>query len=223
MQLTPRAGTVASGILGGLISSTATTVSYARRSKQAPDTQALATIVIMTASAIVFARVLVLIGATAPVFLQTAGPPICVMLGVMALLALRSWFTSRGISSAMPEQENPSELKPAIFFAVLYGLVLLAVAAAKNYFGDRGLYAVAILSGLTDMDAITLSVTQLVNSQKLPAETGWRLILVASMSNLAFKTATVVAIGDRKLAARIMLLFGLAIGGGAVILAFWPR
>lgn len=218
----PRAGTLASGILGGLISSTATTVSYARRSKQAPGSVALATFVIIAASAIVFVRVLALIGATAPGFLPTAGPPMAAMLGLLGLLALACWFRRRGEPESMPAQENPSELKPALLFAGMYAVVLVAVAAAKDHLGQSGLYAVAVLSGLTDMDAITLSITQLVNGQKLPAETGWRLILAASMSNLIFKAGVVATIGNRKLAMHILLLFAIALAGGALLLAFWP-
>ena len=121
----------------------------------------------------------------------------------------------------MPEQENPSELKPALLFAALFAVVLVATAAAKNYFGQSGLYVVAVLSGLTDMDAITLSVTQMVNAQNLPAETGWRLILVASLSNLVFKAGTVATIGGSKLAIRVTLIFASAFAGGSLLLVFW--
>lgn len=219
--LGPRAGALASGLLGGLISSTATTVSYARRSKQSPATVTLATFVITMASAVVFARVLALIGATAPAFFFIAWPPLVVMLGWFSVLALICWILRRGESSSMPEQENPSELKPALLFAGLFAVVLVATAAAKDYFGQSGLYAVAVLSGLTDMDAITLSVTQMVNAQNLPAETGWRLILVASLSNLVFKAGTVATIGGSKLAIRVTLIFASAFAGGILLLMFW--
>jgi uncharacterized membrane protein (DUF4010 family) len=219
--LGPRAGTLASGLLGGLISSTATTVSYARSSKQTPGSVAMATFVITMASAVVFARVLALIGATAPAFLSTAWPPLAVMMGWFGVLAMGCWIARRGGSSSMPEQENPSELKPALLFAGVYAVVLVATAAAKDHFGQNGLYAVAVLSGLTDMDAITLSVTQMVSAQNLSAETGWRLILVASLSNLVFKTGTVAAIGGSKLALRITLLFASAFAGGTLLLIFW--
>lgn len=219
----PQAGALVSGILGGLISSTATTVSYARRSKQSPCSISLATFVITMASTIVFARVLVLIGATAPEFLSAAGPPIGALLAWFGVLALACWLTRAGTSEAMPEQGNPSELKPALFFAALYAVVLLATAAAKDYFGQSGLYAVAVLSGLTDMDAITLSVTQMVNAGSLPAETGWRLIIVAALANLVFKAATVGVVGDRKLALRLSIVFAAGFAGGAILLSVWPR
>jgi uncharacterized membrane protein (DUF4010 family) len=218
-----RAGALLSGVLGGLISSTATTVSHARRSKSAPPSAGQAALVITTASAVVFARVLVLVGATAPGFLAAAALPLLAMFACMGLLTLKIWFGHRAAAEPMPDQENPTELKPAILFAVLFAAVLVAVAAARDYLGPGGLYLVAVLSGLTDMDAITLSVTQLVNSATLPAGTGWRLILVASMSNLAFKAGIVAVIGDRKLARQMAMLFGVTFLAGVAILLLWPR
>jgi uncharacterized membrane protein (DUF4010 family) len=78
------------------------------------------------------------------------------------------------------------------------------------------------LSGLTDMDAITLSTAQLVNADRLDGTTGWRLILVGAMANLVFKGAVVTALGGRRLRSRIALFFGLALAGAAVVLLLWP-
>jgi len=165
---------------------------------------------------------LALIGTTAPGFLRAAAPPLCVMLGVTLLLARWSWSSTRASSEPMLPQENPTELKPAILFGVLYAVVLLVVAVARAYFGQGGLFVVAALSGLTDMDAITLSVTQLVSSGQIEPQSGWRVILVASMSNLVFKAGTVAFIGDRKLARKIALLFAIAFVSGVLLLLFWP-
>jgi len=218
-----KAGTLAGGILGGLISSTATTVSYSRRTKESPKTAALAAVVIMMASAIVFVRVLLLVSSTAPNFFRQAGGPLGAMLGVTLVLAAVAWVMGRGESAAMPKQSNPSELKAALVFGALYGVVLLAVAAAKEYLGQSGLYAVAILSGLTDMDAITLSVAQLVQADKLDGQTGWRLVITASLANLVFKTGVVAVLANRALLGRIAMLFGGAFIGGLAIIFLWPN
>lgn len=217
-----KAGTLTGGILGGLISSTATTVSYARRTKESPNTASLAAVVIMIASAIVFIRVLLLILTTAPSFFRQAAGPIGALLLITIVLAGLAWFKGREGKSKMPEQKNPSELKAALIFGAMYGLVLLGVAAAKENFGESGLYAVAILSGLTDMDAITLSVSQMVQQQHLDAKTGWRLVIVASLSNLVFKTGVVAVLGNAALLARVAMLFGAAFIGGMVIIFVWP-
>ncbi|MGZ8921021.1 MAG: MgtC/SapB family protein [Limisphaerales bacterium] len=216
-----KAGTLAGGILGGLISSTATTVSYARRTAKAPEASALAALVIMVASTIVFARVLIIIGASAPHFLRIAAGPIGTVLGGLAMVCLVMWWISSKEPTEMPEQGNPSELKAALIFAGLYALVLLAVAWAKANFGTEGLYVVAILSGLTDMDAITLSLSDMVAQKQIDPVTGWRLILVAAMSNLVFKAGTVAMLGSRKLLGRIALLFGIACGLILAVVLFW--
>jgi uncharacterized membrane protein (DUF4010 family) len=216
-------GMVMGGILGGLISSTATTVSYAKRTAQAPEGVRPAAIVIMIASAIVFVRVLLEIAAVAPSFLPSASPPILVTLVLCMALSAGMWFLGRKEPHQMPAQENPSELKSALLFGLLYAIVLLAVAAAKERFGDRGLYLVAGLSGLTDVDAITLSTAQMVSSGRLGADSGWKLILVASMSNLVFKAATIAVLGHRQLLTKIALLYGLALAAGVLLLIFWPH
>jgi uncharacterized membrane protein (DUF4010 family) len=218
-----QAGIVTGGILGGLISSTATTVSYARRTSTAPASSRAAAVVIMVASTIVFGRILLEIGLVAPSFVRTALPPIALLMVLQASLAAGMWLWGRNEATEMPIQENPTELKSALGFAALYAIVVFAVAAAKQHFGERGLYAVAALSGLTDMDAITLSTAQLVNSARLEADRAWRVILLASLSNLVFKSLIVAALGRRELLARIAPLFGVVLLAGGAILLLWPR
>jgi uncharacterized membrane protein (DUF4010 family) len=218
-----KAGVMMGGILGGMISSTATTVSYARRSRQARGSSKLAAQVILIASTVVFVRVLMLIAATAPASLREAGPPLGAMLGVLMVLSVGTWFVDRHAKVQMPPQGNPTELKSAILFAALFALVTLGVAAAKEHFGQRGLYVVAILSGLTDMDAITLSTTQIIQSGQTDVHTGWRLILAAALANLVFKAGTTAVLGDRELFLRVCALFGAAFAGGVLILLLWPH
>ena len=99
-------------------------------------------------------------------------------------------------------------------------MVLFVVAAVKELYGSRGLYAVASLSGLTDVDAITLSTAQLVNAGRLNAEDGWKLIVVAAISNLIFKAVAVAALGRRKLLVRILPAYGIVIVAGLLMLFF---
>lgn len=217
-----KAGTLAGGILGGLISSTATTVSYARRTKAMPQAAGMAALVIMVASTIVFGRVLILLGASSPQFLRVAAAPIGTVLGVLAAVCLVLWWLSSKEKAEMPEQGNPSELKAALIFAGLYAIVLLAVAWAQENFGTRGLFVVAVLSGLTDMDAITLSLSDMVNQKQIDAVSGWRMILVAAISNLVFKAGTVAALGSRKLLGRVLILFGIASAVTLAVILLWP-
>lgn len=216
------AGTVLAGILGGLISSTATTASYSRRSRETPDLSRLAALVVMIASTVVYGRVLVEIAAVAQGRLLELAPPLAAMLGVCALVSGAAWLLGRNGNEELPEQGNPAELKSALVFGALYAAVLLAVAFARDRFGTAGLYTVAAISGLTDVDAITLSTSRLVQGGRLDPDTGWRAILLASMANLGFKAGIVAALGSRALLARIALLFGAAVAGGALIFWLWP-
>jgi uncharacterized membrane protein (DUF4010 family) len=217
-----KAGTLLGGLLGGLVSSTATTASYARRSTKLPGSANLAALVIMIASTTVFVRVLVEVAAVAPGNFMQIGPPLATMLAACCVIAAVAFRFNRDRSAELPAQENPAELKSALIFGALYAVVILAVAAAKDHFGSSGLYAIAVLSGLTDMDAITLSTAQLVNNGTIEINTGWRVILVASLSNLAFKAGIVAALGNRGLLRRISILFGLAVLSGLAILLLWP-
>jgi uncharacterized membrane protein (DUF4010 family) len=217
-----RAGAALAGVLGGLVSSTATTVSYARRSKEEPESSRLAALVVMIASAVVFGRVLFEIAVVAWGSFAELAPPIAVMLGLAAVLSAAVWIVDRKKEAEPPEHENPAELKAAILFGIIYAVVILAVAWAKERFGTAGLYAVAGLSGLTDVDALTLSTARLVDSGRLDPANGWRAILLAALSNLVFKAGIVAVLGSRRMLARVAVLFGAAVAGGAVVFWMWP-
>lgn len=216
-----RAGSIVGGILGGLISSTATTVATARESQIQghPASDALGSLVIQIAGTVVFVRVLILVSVTAPGQLSGILPFPALMLGFMVFLSGVLMWTTRGQGGPAAAQSNPAELKLALTFAALFVGVLFAVAAAKARFGDRGLYAIAVLSGLTDMDAITLSTARLAQRGELDGTVAGRVILVASMANLLFKAGAVAVLGSRALARRVALLFGAACAAGALLLA----
>lgn len=217
-----RAGALLGGIIGGMVSSTATTVSYARRTGSEAALASLSAFVIMTASCVSIVRVLVEIAAVAPRRFGEMAWPLVAMLVVCILIALALYFPSRRQTAKMPEQKNPAELKPAFLFGALYALVLLAVAVAKQYFGSAGLYLVAIISGLTDLDAITLSTGQLADSNKIEARIAWQVILTAVLSNLLFKFGIVAALGSANLRKKVAWSFAGALVAGIGIILFWP-
>jgi uncharacterized membrane protein (DUF4010 family) len=217
-----QAGTVLGGILGGLISSTATTVSYSRRAAENPQGSILAAIVIVIASTVLYARVLVEIAVVAPAHLRATAPPLLILLGTFAVLSAGVWYLNRRLKDELPEHGNPSELKSALVFGAIYAAVLFAVAAAKTHFGERGLYVVAAISGLTDVDAITLSSMNLVNSGVLTPRDGWRIVVIASTSNLVFKAGAVAALGNRRLLAWVGGVYGVVAAVAVVLLLVWP-
>ena len=231
MFLGQNAGILLGGFLGGAISSTATTISYSKQVQSAPSTRVASSVVIMIASTVVFVRVLVLIAVVCPPLLYSCIGPICVLMLCAMIPALLLWFgIQKAAPPAMPEQKNPTQLKSAITFGVMYSVVKLALAAAKDSLGHTGLYAVAGISGLTDMDAITLSTARLVQNEltqghELSAAMlgdSWRMILIAAVASIFFKTLLVGAIADRKFFGVMLRLFAIPFIGGVLIVMLWP-
>lgn len=213
-----RVGNLAAGLLGGLISSTATTVTAAKHSREAGSGTSAALLIIQLASTVVFGRVLVLVASVAPGQFSTIIPPVVAMLAVMLVLAgFCRWRQAEG-SVAPATAANPSELRVALLFAGLYGAVLLAVAAAKHWFGEGGLYAVAVLSGLTDMDAITLSTAELARNGKVVPAVAGRVIVLAALANIVFKAGIVWTLADRTFAWAVTRVVGLALLGGLCVI-----
>ena len=215
-------GAVLGGVIGGLVSSTATTVSFARRAATTPKSAGLAALVIMIASGIVYLRVITEVSVVASGHIRQIVPPLAAMFVASAVISGVLYLLCRDCYAAMAQQGNPADLRMAMMFAGMYALVSLAVAAMKTEFGVQALYPVAVLSGLTDMDAITLSSSQLVNQGRLEPATAWRIILVASLSNLVFKGIVVAVIGGRVLLKYVALAFGTAIAAGCAVLWLWP-
>lgn len=223
-----RAGTVLGGILGGTVSSTATTVSYARRSAAVPETAGPATVVIMIAGTVVYLRVLLLALVVAPSLVRAAAGPMFALFAGTTVLAALTWAFSRKEVNDVPAPDNPTELRTALIFAVLYTIVIVALASAKAFLQDGGhyahevLYGISAISGMTQMDAVTLSTARLVRDGRLATETGWRMLVVATMANGIFKCIVVAVLGNRRLLKRMALLSGLTLLLGAAVLVLWP-
>src|SRR5262249_4345124 len=141
-----KAGALLGGLLGGLISSTATTVTFARRARENPAVTGAALGVVMLGSSVGYVRLMVGISVAEPRCLKTAAGPLGVLLALSLALAGAAWVRSRGRTERLPDPENPTELKSALFFAGLYALVRLAVAWGKDQLGAGGVYAVAGVS-----------------------------------------------------------------------------
>lgn len=220
-----RQGTALAGILGGLISSTATTVSASRRVKDAEQGHGLmpATVaVLMLATAVMYARVVVLIFVATPEHGKTIAVPFAVVGCGVVLMAGASLLRLHDGSGVAGEHENPAELKGAMIFGAMYAAVLLAVAASKEWFGDSGLFAAAAISGLTDMDAITLSSSRMAERGRLDPTVVWRALMLASISNLVFKAGLAWVLGGRRLGLRVSAWFlGIALLSVGVM-SFWP-
>ena len=217
------ASTVIGGILGGLISSTATTVSYARRAKAAPSAHGLAVAVILIASAVSYSRVIVEVSIIAPSKIGLMLPPLFAAAFWVTIVAASAFFLLRKESEKMPEPGNPAELKSAIVFGLIYAVITFATAGVKQYFGESALYGVAIISGLTDMDAITLSLSRMAETNSLEPTNAWRLILAASLSNFIFKGIVAAFLAGPRFGLKLAPFFAAAFAGGLVAIWLWPQ
>lgn len=215
-------GALVSGLLGGMISSTATTASAARRSKANPGASRAFALIVMIASAVVFGRVMAEVALAGGEAGRMMLWPLGAMMGWMVLVAAATWRFGRAEEKATVDGGAPSELKAAVLFALLYVAVLCGVAFAKERLGEAGLYTVAALSGLTDMDAITLSTSRLVSDGHIGVPTGWRLILLGGMANLVFKAGMVAVLGSRAMLKPVLVVFGASAAGAVALWLAWP-
>ena len=210
------------GVLGGLISSTATTVSYSRRTKDQDNGAPLAAVVVLIATAIVLVRVIIEVAVVAPRILRSVVIPISIVLAVAVAVSIFVWWRLHGRAVEMPAQGNPTMLRAALTFGALYAVVLLGVAWVRHVLGESQLYLAAAVAGLTDVDAITLSTAKLAEANAIDAARAWHLILIAYISNLVFKAGIVAVLGSRKLLLRVVALFAIIGVAAAAVIAFYP-
>ena len=209
------------GFLGGLVSSTATTLLYARHSKLNEGMLRLSAVVILIASQVVLIRLAVVSGIVSPGILKQLIP--VMGLGLLFGLVATAFHWKRLQNAGdlpLPQTANPTELHAALGFGLLFVVVLLCSAWLSDVAGSGGLYLVAIASGLTDVDAITLSSLRLFQMDKLSSAQAVISIALAFISNMAFKFGLAVSIGGMALAKRIATGFAAIITGIALGLFF---
>jgi uncharacterized membrane protein (DUF4010 family) len=197
------------GMFGGLTSSTATTLIYARHGKHNLAALNLAASVIVIASMVLPLRLLAVSAVVARGILSSLIPVLVIGLLFGLIVALYNWHKmDKATELFIPETTNPAELHTAIGFGLLYVAVLLVSAWMVDIAGSQGLYAVAVASGLTDVDAIVLSSLRLFNLGQLSEHQTVIAIALAFLSNLAFKFGLVVFIGGWALARQVAIGFG---------------
>lgn len=162
-------GLLFSGVVGGLASSTAVTLSFSGRSRELQaqaepgDGGSGATLLatgVLLATNMTLVRLLVYLSVIKPALVTAVLPPFAGLSAVTLLGAGLLYRRGRSQTAQLPALENPFRLRPALTFALLYAAVALAARAAQELLGPEGLYAAGVLGGLTQLDAITLSVAQ---------------------------------------------------------------
>ena len=217
-----RSGILLTSLLGGLVSSTAMTLTLARLAKKVSNVDNVAAGLLLT-SALMFPRVFLVSGVLAPELIKTLAAPMVV--ATLVYLIGAAWLTWCATRSGTDKRhgfeanlQNPFEIGSALRFTVLLVVIMFAVEMARRYVGDAGIWAMAALSGAADVDAITLSLSRLVGTEISPG-LATQGILIAAISNSLLKLVLGCSIGGKEVAWRITPFVLLALLGVIVVVA----
>ncbi|WP_310390354.1 DUF4010 domain-containing protein [Rhizobium sp. 1399] len=199
-----RAGILMTGASGGIVSSTALTLSFARQSIQVPALSSLLSAGAMLAGAVSLTRALLICGVIAPAVLWELAPLLAPAAAVFAIGGGLAGALRRPEDSSNFSPRNPLEVMVALRFALVLAVVTILTRATLVVFGTRSLPVLAFVTGLGDLDAITLSVAKLTSIQ-LSADAAARAIAVAAFANLLAKAVLAAVMGSLAYAVRLAI------------------
>lgn len=225
--LGPARGAAVTGLAGGLVSSTATTLNFARESrKPGPTTNSAAlTAGILCAWAVMFLRVTTLVAILNRQLLGALWLPLLIMGGIAGVLAFQNYLAGTQAATAGVEPtaalKNPFSLGAAIRFGALFAIVLVVVKLAQQHFPSGGLLVISALAGAADVDAIVLSLSGQTGSSASPtASIAWAL-LAAVLANTAVKVAMVMLVARGPVRRNIAIAGLLICAAGVAALWAW--
>lgn len=204
-------GFALAGLLGGLVSSTAVTLSFSGKAREVPDLARPLAVGIVLASSMLYARsALVLLALDAPLgryLLPRLGVLFVVgMAGALVLLRRGSAPREAGNTLALG---NPVELGRALLLAALFAAVLLVARVAQAKLGTAGLWTVGLVGGLVDVDSVAVASARLRHQSVVDLRAAAGAYLLATVSNLAFKGGAVVVAGRGPLARQVLPTFAV--------------
>ncbi len=208
-------GIILTAILGGLISSTAVAWNYASRSKASPELSKKYSAGIIVASAIMFPRLALI----AYIFNNAILSYVALPFGVLTLVCILATLVLMRRDDNKPDTDiklgNPLNMLNAIGFGVVYVVIHFAVFYSNQIFGERGLYYSALIAGLADTDAITISMAKFsLDGEKLHLASS--VIIAATMSNMLVKLGITLFKGSKTAGKLVAYAFGLVILIGVI-------
>ncbi len=212
----PRAGILLTGVFGGLASSTACTLAFSRRSREQPDLAEHYAMAVVTACTMMLPRVLAAIGLVNPDF----APALLVPFALMALpgIAYISWIWLRRRPTYrpgdIPDLGNPLGLVTAIKFGALYAVIAFLVRAFREQGWSEGLLPLSFVSGLTDVDAISLSIAREQTGALAAPGLATLAVVLATVANTLLKAGLAITLGSSGLKRRIAVVLGLTAATG---------
>jgi uncharacterized membrane protein (DUF4010 family) len=199
-----RAGWALTGLVGGLASSTAVTLSLSSKAKAAEGLQRSLAAGILLANTILYGRMLALIGVFDPPLLRYLAPRLLVLLLIMAGFATLQLRGRDKEGAGEIALKNPVELGKAVLLGLGFGLILLIGRAAEDQFGRAGLWAASAVGGLLDVDSVALANARLHQQGLAAANEVGGALLLATLTNLIVKGSIVVSVGGTGFARRVL-------------------
>lgn len=217
-----RRGLGLAALAGGLVSSTAVTLSFAPRGRAERALAPACAMAIALAATIPFVRVLIELAVIHPPLARAAAPSLGAMLGLAILGCLVLWRRTRAkaLDEAPGGMQNPFRLRQALRLGLVYALIRLVVAAAWQQFGQSGLLVSAGISGLADVDAITLSVARM-HQGGLATDIATTAVSIAVVTNTLVKSALALALGGWRVGWPVAAVLVPSAGGGLAVTWLW--
>lgn len=221
----PQRGILWTGLLGGLASSTATTLALARFAHSQPALSRACTLGIEAACGVMFLRMVVLLGVISPHALVVLGWPLG--LSGLLLLAWAVWQWTQ-VDEPASDQSNlapmvPFNLGTALTFASFLAVVAVLVPAAQQWLGASGIYMLSAVSGLADVDAMVIALSRMHHSGDIVISAMGIAMGVASLSNIVTKSILAWTAGGRVIGWRVAAANVLALAAGAGVFAYVLR
>jgi uncharacterized membrane protein (DUF4010 family) len=218
----PRRGLGLTGLLGGLASSTAVTLTFAGRARQNPQLVGACAVAVVLASSTMFPRMIVEIYAVSPSLGQLSLIPFAT--ATLTGLGMGGILYTRGTSRAKRddaqtelEVQNPFSVTQALKFAAVFTVVLVIARAASVYLDDAGAYLAAFVTGIADVDAITLSLARLHEEGELDSYVALDAIGIAAFTNTVSKVGLASILGSLRLGMLIGLSMAVALASGILV------
>ena len=203
-------GILFTGIVGGLISSTVVTWIFSKKSKEVPDLSIHCAVAILAASTIMIIRVVVWI----MIFNPSLWPALTLPVALIFFTGLGTsiyYYRQQRLAKPMDTKiplGKPLNLREAIFFGLLYTGILFLVSYANQQFGNAGIFISSAIAALTDIDAITISLSKLAG-ENMPFLTAQNAILLAALCNTIVKIGISVSAGSKQLRRFVLIGYGL--------------
>ncbi|WP_253650578.1 MgtC/SapB family protein [Vibrio sp. Y29_XK_CS5] len=215
-------GILFTSVFAGLSSSTALTLQFSHLSREQSSISPLLASGILLSCGTMFPRLLIVLSVINPQLVTLLWPIVMIMMIALYFPAWWIWRRSEvGKVEQSNKQTNPLALQSALFFGVVLAVIMLLSHALSDLFGNAGVLILSALSGITDVDAISLALGR-QSTQTLSVETAALGILIAASVNTVVKMGMVVAIGDKALWRRVApVMVGCVLSGAILFLALY--